>query len=178
MKYRTIEIFEPCERFSSCFDKNLWEATKIFFGCRNGEKVPIPTVNPIYSILLGITCYIIIRPPPTTMPVSLPRGGGRSQSGRGGGRGRDGGRIGGRGRGGRGGPLPSRELNPMLMSNSQNTTLLEATAPPTGSSFLTVRPAGIVSSIILPRMKMHSKRMTRCRGVPRNDGSSDSMEGQ
>ncbi len=50
--YHTIEIFEPCERFLLCFDKNLWQAAKIFFGCRNGEKVLTPTYDSAPSILL------------------------------------------------------------------------------------------------------------------------------
>ncbi len=53
--YRTIEIFESCERFLSGFDKNLSEASKIFFGCRNGEIILIPTYDsaPAYHCKLG-----------------------------------------------------------------------------------------------------------------------------
>ncbi len=36
--YRTIEIFKPFERFLSGFDKNLLQASKIFFGCRNSDN--------------------------------------------------------------------------------------------------------------------------------------------
>ena len=58
------------------------------------------------------------------MPVTLPR------RGRGGGSpGRCGGRDGRRGRGGRGGPLPCRECNPMLTSNSRNSTLATSISP-------------------------------------------------
>ena len=58
------------------------------------------------------------------MPVTLPR------LGRGGGGpGRRGGRDGGRGRGGQGGPLPCRERNPMLASNSRNSTLATSISP-------------------------------------------------
>ena len=68
-------------------------------------------------------------PPPfgvkkITMPVTLPccsRGGGGPS--------RRGGRDGGRGRGGRGGPLPCRERNPMLVSNSRNFTLAASISP-------------------------------------------------
>ena len=68
-------------------------------------------------------------PPPLrvkkiTMPVTLPR-----CSRGGGGPGRRGGRDGGRGRGGRGGPLPCRERNPMLASNSRNSTLATSISP-------------------------------------------------
>ncbi len=44
-----------CKRFSSCFDKNLWQAIKIFFGCRNGEIILIPTYDsaPAYHCKLG-----------------------------------------------------------------------------------------------------------------------------
>ncbi len=58
------------------------------------------------------------------MPVTLPR---RGRGG--GGPGRRGGRDGGRGRGGRGGPLPCRERNPMLASNSRNSTLATSISP-------------------------------------------------
>jgi hypothetical protein len=53
--YHTIEIFEPCERFLSGFDKNLSQASKIFFGCRNGEIILIPTYDsaPAYHCKLG-----------------------------------------------------------------------------------------------------------------------------
>ncbi len=67
--YRTIEIFEPCERFLSCFDKNLWQAAKIFFGCRNGEIILIPTLIFTYSILLGNLLHT--NPPPTHNNASL-----------------------------------------------------------------------------------------------------------
>jgi hypothetical protein len=40
----------------SGFDKNLSQASKIFFGCRNGEIILIPT----YSILLGNPLLFII----------------------------------------------------------------------------------------------------------------------
>jgi hypothetical protein len=59
-----------------------------------------------------------------TMPVTLPchgRGGG--------GPGHRGGRDGGRGHGGQGGPLPCRERNPMLASNSRNSTLTTSISP-------------------------------------------------
>jgi hypothetical protein len=42
---RTIEIFEPCERFLSGFDKNLSQASKIIVGCRNGDIILIPTYD-------------------------------------------------------------------------------------------------------------------------------------
>jgi hypothetical protein len=58
------------------------------------------------------------------MPVTLPR-----CSRGGGGPSRRGGRDGGRGRGGRGGPLPCRERNPMLVSNSRNSTLAASISP-------------------------------------------------
>jgi hypothetical protein len=58
------------------------------------------------------------------MPVILPR---RGRGG--GGPGRRGGRDGGRGRGGRGGPLPCHERNPMLASNSRNSTLATSISP-------------------------------------------------
>ena len=58
------------------------------------------------------------------MPVTLPRRGPGS-----GGPGRRGERDGGRGRGGRGGPLPCRERNPMLASNSRNSTLATSISP-------------------------------------------------
>ena len=58
------------------------------------------------------------------MPVTLPR-----CSRGGGGPGRRSGRDGGRGRGGRGGPLPCRERNPMLVSNSRNSTLAASISP-------------------------------------------------
>jgi hypothetical protein len=53
--YCTIEIFGPCERFLSGFDKNLLQASKIFFGRRNGEIILIPTYNsaPAYHCKLG-----------------------------------------------------------------------------------------------------------------------------
>jgi hypothetical protein len=39
----------------SCFDKNLLQASKIIFGCRNGEIILIPTYNsaPAYHCKLG-----------------------------------------------------------------------------------------------------------------------------
>jgi hypothetical protein len=43
--YRTIENFEPCKIFLSGFDKNLSQASKIFFGCRNDEIILIPTYD-------------------------------------------------------------------------------------------------------------------------------------
>ncbi len=52
------------------------------------------------------------------MPVTLPHPGRGS-----GGPGHRGGRDGGCGRGGRSGPLPCRERDPMLASNSRNSTL-------------------------------------------------------
>jgi hypothetical protein len=58
------------------------------------------------------------------MPVTLPR---RGRGG--GGPGRRGGRDGGRGRGGQGGPLPCRERNPMLASNSRNSTPATSISP-------------------------------------------------
>ena len=58
------------------------------------------------------------------MPVTLPR---RGRGG--GGPGRRGGRDSRRGRGGRGGPLPCRERNPMLASNSRNSTLATSISP-------------------------------------------------
>jgi hypothetical protein len=76
--YSTIEIFEPCERFLSGFDKNLWQASKIFFRRNNGEIILIPTS----PILLG-NPLLLIRPPQTITPVLLPRGGGRGQNGHG-----------------------------------------------------------------------------------------------
>ncbi len=47
--YRKIKSFEPCEIFLSGLEKNLSQASKIFFLCRNGEIILIPTC----SILLG-----------------------------------------------------------------------------------------------------------------------------
>ena len=58
------------------------------------------------------------------MHITLPR---RGRGG--GGPGRHGGRDGGRGRGGRGGPLPCRKRNPMLASNSRNSTLATSISP-------------------------------------------------
>ena len=58
------------------------------------------------------------------MHITLPR---RGRGG--GGPGRHGGRDGRRGRGGRGGPLPSCERNPMLLSNSRNSTLATSISP-------------------------------------------------
>ncbi len=58
------------------------------------------------------------------MPVTLPR---RGRGG--GGPGHRGGRDGGRGRGGQGGPLPCRKRNPMLASNSRNSTLATSISP-------------------------------------------------
>ena len=58
------------------------------------------------------------------MPVTLPRRGCG-----GGGPGRRGGRDGRRGCDGQSGPLPCRELNPMLASNLRNSTLATSISP-------------------------------------------------
>jgi hypothetical protein len=40
--YRKIDFLVACEGFLTNFDKNLSQATKIFFGCRNDEMILIP----------------------------------------------------------------------------------------------------------------------------------------
>jgi hypothetical protein len=40
--YRTIEIFAAWKRFTPKDGVNLFQAAEIFFGCRNGDSVPIP----------------------------------------------------------------------------------------------------------------------------------------
>jgi hypothetical protein len=104
---------------------------KIFFGCRFGDFVLIPVRRVLGSRQEGKKHRSAALLPPLgfsgkqiIMPVTLPchgRGGG--------GPGHHGGRDGGHGHGDWGGPLPCRERNPILASNSRNSTFATSISP-------------------------------------------------
>jgi hypothetical protein len=74
----TIETCESCERFSSGFDKNLLQASKIFFLCQNGEMILIPTCsilssNPLHNNLPPCQSYSLVVAARAKMVMVAPR---------------------------------------------------------------------------------------------------------
>ena len=105
------------------------------------------------------------------MPITLPRHGCG-----GGGPVRRGGRDGGRGHGGRGGPLPCHERNPMLASNQRNSTLTMSISPlprtPAPSAavpppLLLLPGPSMLLTLCRCRIVAILTRPTPCRGGPR-----------
>ncbi len=71
--YHTNDFFEAGKGFLSGFDKNPSQATKIFFGCRNGKIILIPMKIPDEVIS---SCMLVLRnnhahlPPSYTSPLT------------------------------------------------------------------------------------------------------------